>query len=346
MSPSSAVEAVEFPDASPTGNSGGWHHYLVTFDAGQIVGYFDGLPIATNTVGLQALTMSGYYLGIGVRTFNATPELDLSVDLHPNNAWINGRVDDVRIYKRALNPQEVFDLYRSFDTLPPTPPVGLSAVPVSSSQVALKWSPASDLFSLLYVVYRNGVAIATNAGATWFDGGLASGSTHSYHVRALDLGGNLSSDSNVATATTFSGTTVDLIIDDSDGAPWFSPQGSWRLMTAWPGYYGSSSLLDFKDRKGWSLTFTPPLPEPGTYSVYIRYPGLSSQTWQVSTAVPVDIVRQGQTNTVALNQRLNYGNWVLLGQYAFDAGTNGSVRVRTAGTDGFFVLGDAVRFIK
>jgi hypothetical protein len=28
--------------------------------------------------------------------FNGTPELDMSVDIYPNNAWINGRVDDIR----------------------------------------------------------------------------------------------------------------------------------------------------------------------------------------------------------------------------------------------------------
>lgn len=37
--------------------------------------------------------------------------------------------------------------------------------------------------------------------------------------------------------------------------------------------------------------------------------------------------------------------WVSLGTYAFTAGTTGSVRITTTGTNGF-VIADAVRFLK
>jgi hypothetical protein len=347
LGPSSAVSALSFPDTSPTGNSTNWHLYTVTFSNGLVRGFWDGKHFATTTVPVSTLTMAGTYIGVSCWTFNVSPELNLAIDQNPNNAWINGRVDDLRIYSRALSEDEVFEYYRSFDKLPPSAPEDLVATPVSSSQIALRWRPAADLFAITgYVIRRNGLVVATNVGTVWFDAELPANSTNTYRIQALDLGNNLSNESAEATAVTLGPQSVDLIIDDADSGPWFSTQGSWRLFTVWPGYHGATSLYDYKDVKGWSLTFRPPLPEPGQYSVYIRYPGLAAQTYQVSTSVPVDVVHAGQTNTVSLNQRLNYGTWLLLGQFFFDPGTNSYVRVRTEGTDGYFVLGDAVRFVK
>jgi hyaluronate lyase len=122
--------------------------------------------------------------------------------------------------------------------------------------------------------------------------------------------------------------------------------GTWSYTTYWPGYYDAGCLVHDKNATGGTMIFRPLLPEAGDYSVYIQYPGVSSQTWQMSTAVPLDVAHAGGTNTLTLNQRQNYGVWYLLGQFPFEPGTNGYVRIRTEGTSGFYVPGDAVRFVK
>jgi len=40
--PGSAVDVLNFPDASINGDFGGWHYYSVTFSNGVVKGYFDG----------------------------------------------------------------------------------------------------------------------------------------------------------------------------------------------------------------------------------------------------------------------------------------------------------------
>ena len=68
--------------------------------------------------------------------------------------------------------------------------------------------------------------------------------------------------------------------------------------------------------------------------------------WVFSSIVPVDIVSASGTNTLLLNEQINYASWNYLGAYNFDAGTNGFVRIRTDGTNGDVVSADAVRFVK
>jgi hypothetical protein len=347
--PGNEVEVLYFPDASTNGDSGGWHHYSVTFSNGVVKGYFDGSLFETSSVPVAALTMGGQYMGIACWTFNADPWMDLSVDEDPNNAWLNGAVDDLRIYNRTLSDTEIAALYLSFDKLPPSTPSNLVSTVISSSEVALHWSQASDIFGIAgYVLRRNGSIVATTTNTAFFDGGLPPQSTNSYTVQAFDPGSNYSAESAAAVAVTLpSGSGVDLILDDADGLPWITQLGTWFSGSGatLPGYYGSGFLSEENITVGESLTFRPPLPEPGSYTVYIRYPGRPDINWLFASNVPVDIVHNGVTNTVIVDEQDNFGTWNLLGQFSFSAGTNDFVRLRTDGTSGY-VFGDAFRFVK
>ncbi|MDB6056208.1 MAG: xly 1, partial [Verrucomicrobiales bacterium] len=339
------VELLNFPDVAPDGNTGGWHYYSVTFSNGVVNGYFDGNLFQTANAGVPALTMAGYYMGIAGWTFNGTPEMDLSVDGYPNNAWINGRVDDFRFYNRALTSSEITSLYTSFDKAPPKSPSTLTATPVSSSQVSLHWGPGSGTFRIAgYVLRRNGAVIATTTNRVFFDSNLTPQSTNSYTVQCFDVGNQYSTESAIATCTTFS-SGVNLIIDDADGAPWMTQIGTWPTYATLPGYYGTG-FLSSDEVAGKSLVIRPPLPESGTYTVFMRYPGTSSINYLLASSVPVDIVHGGITNTVTVNEQSGYGLWNSLGQYNFSAGTNDFVQIRTDGTDGYYVFADAFLFIK
>ena len=98
------------------------------------------------------------------------------------------------------------------DSTPPTAPTNLAATPGSGGQINLSWTASTDNVGVTgYLVERcqgsgctNFAQIATLSGTTISDTGLAASTTYSYRVRATDAAGNLSSYSNIASATTSS----------------------------------------------------------------------------------------------------------------------------------------------
>jgi hypothetical protein len=95
------------------------------------------------------------------------------------------------------------------DTTPPSVPNGLTATPISSSEIDLSWNPSTDTGGSGlkgYNVYDAGTVIASTTGTSYANTGLAAGSTHSYTVSAVDNAGNQSAQSTPAvTASTPSG---------------------------------------------------------------------------------------------------------------------------------------------
>jgi len=96
------------------------------------------------------------------------------------------------------------------DTQAPTAPGGLGASTVSSSQINLSWTTATDSVGVTgYQVERcqgagcaNFAQIATVTGTTYSHTGLTGSTSYSYRVRATDRANNLSGYSATATAAT------------------------------------------------------------------------------------------------------------------------------------------------
>ncbi|MGE5297872.1 MAG: fibronectin type III domain-containing protein, partial [Acidobacteriaceae bacterium] len=89
------------------------------------------------------------------------------------------------------------------DTTAPTVPAGLSAAAVSSSQINLSWLASSDNIRVTgYRIYRNGTEIGTSAVTSYQNTGLDPATSYSYTLAAFDAAGNLSGQSQPATATT------------------------------------------------------------------------------------------------------------------------------------------------
>lgn len=133
------------------------------------------------------------------------------------------------------------------------------------------------------------------------------------------------------------------VIVDNTANPGVAITGSWTTSnsTAAPGFYGANYLHDGNAGKGSkSVRFTPNLPGGGIYEVYLRWTAYSNR----ASNVPIDIVHANGTDYVQVDQRANGGQWILLGNYSFDAGTGGSVLVSNTGTNGY-VVADAVRFV-
>ena len=104
----------------------------------------------------------------------------------------------------ASDPSNASAVTTSGDNEIPSAPSNLTAGPISSTQVDLAWTAATDNTSVTgYFVYRNGTLIAMlGAVADWSDTTVAPATEYHYEVRARDEAGNLSDPSNSASATT------------------------------------------------------------------------------------------------------------------------------------------------
>lgn len=110
----------------------------------------------------------------------------------------------------------------------PSVPSLLTATAVATSQIDIDWSVSVDNFMVGgYVVFRDGVPIATTTQTSYSDTSLLASTTYLYGVQAFDVSGNYSSTSNQLSATTFAippvvpeeesggqGTVVRTVLDD------------------------------------------------------------------------------------------------------------------------------------
>lgn len=104
------------------GDTTNWHHYAVTFSNGIVKAYLNGVACATNDMSANVTTLRlgggaarPYdWVGIGVSPHVGTPEFEDEVgNDYPNNGFMNGGIDQVRIYNRTLGYQEIIDVANS-----------------------------------------------------------------------------------------------------------------------------------------------------------------------------------------------------------------------------------------
>jgi len=97
------------------------------------------------------------------------------------------------------------------DAIPPSLPTNLVATP-GINAIGLTWSASTDNVAVTgYIVRRNGTAVVTSAVTTYGDTGLASGTSYSYTVSAVDAAGNASAQTAPVAATTAAAPPPDTI---------------------------------------------------------------------------------------------------------------------------------------
>ena len=79
-------------------SDGNWHYAVVTFDGSAIGLYIDGLPVATKSA--SASPDSG-----------GEEPIRMGADSQTLTNYFIGNVDEVRIWKNALTPQQVIDAF-------------------------------------------------------------------------------------------------------------------------------------------------------------------------------------------------------------------------------------------
>ncbi|MDP6446813.1 MAG: hypothetical protein QGG36_31330 [Pirellulaceae bacterium] len=121
--------------------------------------------------------------------------------------------------------------------------------------------------------------------------------------------------------------------------------GKWRYSTHTPPYVGLGYLHDQKQGKGESsVTFTPSLPAAGVYEVRLSH----CYNIRRATNTPVTIHHADGETALRINQQETPAHKRLfrtLGKFRFERGNRGWVRISTEGTDGKYVIADAVQFI-
>jgi fibronectin type 3 domain-containing protein len=109
-----------------------------------------------------------------------------------------------------LGPYSVVATTTVLDSQPPTAPGTPVLAVLSSTQINIGWSSATDNFGVVgYVIERcvgagctSFAQIGTSATSSFSDTGLIPSTTYRYRVRATDAANNLSSYSSISTATT------------------------------------------------------------------------------------------------------------------------------------------------
>ena len=132
---------------------------------------------------------------------------------------------------------------------------------------------------------------------------------------------------------------ADVVVDNDYGAPGYVDSGDW-ILSSWTGYNGGTYVFTSNDGVLRYAIWTPNLPAAGSYEVYVVFRRGSNRT----PAAPYTIHHAGGTTMVSVDMTGSSDMAeVLLGEFSFDAGTGGWVRLENNGGQGAYIA-DAVIF--
>ena len=213
--------------------TGGWHHVAVTLNGATGILYVDGVEVGRNS----AMTIKPSDMGATTQNYIGRSQF---VD-----PYLDGRVDDFRVYNRALSSTEITSLMNG-QTLATvtTVPTGVTATAPDYSSVNLSWSAVTGATG--YHVYManssavNAIYTKVNTdvitGTTFANLGLKANTTSYYRVTAVNALGE-SGVSATASATTSIG------IPDANLIGWYKYDQTSGTTAADSSGYGSSGTV-------------------------------------------------------------------------------------------------------
>jgi chitodextrinase len=177
-----------------------WSHVASTFDGTTLRLYVNGTQVASTPA-------------VGPIAASADP-LRIGADLTWGE-YFDGRIDNVRVYNRALAAAEVqTDMNTAVTSTspPPTPdtqapsvPTGLAKTGATATSVSLSWTASTDNVGVTgYGVYNGGTQAKTSTTTSTTVSGLTCGTTYTFAVDAYDAAGNRSAKSSTVSAATAS----------------------------------------------------------------------------------------------------------------------------------------------
>ena len=176
----------------------GWHHVAVTLAGTTCSIYVDGALSGTGTITIAPAQLGSTTQNwLGRSQFSNWPN---------NDPYLNGRVDDFRVYSGALSAAQITALVAAYP-VQPAAPTNVVATVVSANQINFTWSPSSGATN--YYVKRSLVSggpyttVSVPLTVTNFsDTALSAGLTYYYIITAINDGG--ATNSVEVSATTLS----------------------------------------------------------------------------------------------------------------------------------------------
>jgi D-alanyl-D-alanine carboxypeptidase len=129
------------------------------------------------------------------------------------------------------------------------------------------------------------------------------------------------------------------VIVDNDGGP-YTEVGSWTT-SASNGYHGTSSRYSTGGTGADIATWTPTLPQTGTYNVYAWYVSGTNR----ATASPFQVHDANGVTNIPVDQSWQGSQWNKLGTFTFNAGNTGYVTLNDNVPADKVVIADSIRFI-
>ena len=147
---------------------------------------------------------------------------------------------------------------------------------------------------------------------------------------------------NVKFLVTTTKTLPGIVLDETDAVL----NGKWQYSTHTPPYVGIGYLHDQNSDKGKkSVTWTPNIPKAGKYEVRLSH----CYNVRRATNTPVTIVHASGKTTIRINQQEVPKHGKLfrsLGVFKFKKGKAGSITISNEGTDGKYVIADAIQLLE
>jgi fibronectin type 3 domain-containing protein len=177
--------------ALPTGV---WTHVAVTRSGTTGILYVNGAEVGRNI----AMSLSPGSLGATTQNYIGRSQYA--------DPYLDGRVDEFRIYSNALGPAAVEALYA--EQVPfsaPETPTGLNATAITGSQIDLTWNASAGTTNYNIKCAMSGggpyTLIASVSGTGWSDPGLSESTAYYYVVSAVNSAGESADSVQVAAIT-------------------------------------------------------------------------------------------------------------------------------------------------
>ncbi|HUO08303.1 MAG TPA: LamG-like jellyroll fold domain-containing protein [Phycisphaerae bacterium] len=321
ISGNTAEQQINGTAALPTG---AWVHVAVTLSGSTGILYVNGAQVGIN----NAMTLNPSSLGNTTLNYIGKSQF--------NDPYLNGRVDDFRIYSRALTPSEISSLAAL--TQPPTAPAGLAGKP-GNGEVQLSWNPLAGASGYnLYRATTTGGPYALVAGhittTSYTDTTVSDGTPYYYTLRAYNILDEGAASAEVAaTPNTPALFTISNFND--------SGTGSLRQAILDANSLGGTFLLQFASGLAGTLTLASPLPAlTATITLRANTPG-SVVIMGSGTLLTINAGASAtlQNLTFSGGTLLNNGTLQILGNCLLDLlDGNGTVTIGTVTATASFAL--------